>query len=242
MVPMHWRRVLLALSPVFIAALAVASPAAAGSFSINPVSLAVAPNRTTTSASLANGGTEPVSVRVLVYRWTQEDGVDVRRETTDVIVSPPIFTLAPGAAQLVRMGVKDRRAGESFRVVFEEISRPEPVGNMVQVALRLDLPLHVEAADGAPDLTWQAWRGESGAMVLEAVNTGTRHQRVLAIHRLEADETMAALSEETGVVLPAGSRRWDIGDAPGFAAGSAVTLIVRTPQGEEQQTVAVQQR
>lgn len=239
---MHWRRLLLAFFPIFIGTIAVGPPAFAGSFKVNPITLAIPPDRTTTSSSLTNNGTEPVSVRVLTYRWTQKDGTDVHQETTDLVVSPPIFTLAPGSTQLVRIGVTDRRAGGAYRVVFEEIAPQRPAGTMVQVALRLDLPLHVEAANGAPDLAWKAWRDDSGAIAVEAVNSGTRHQRVLAIGHRRENGAENLLTQEMGVVLPASSRRWLLGSGPRFQAGSALTLLVRTPEGEEQQSVVVQQR
>ena len=185
MIAIGWQRLLLATSTVLLGIVAVGSPAMAGSFKVNPVNLAIPPERVTTSASLTNSASEPVSVRVVAYRWTQVDGADLRQETGNVIVSPPIFTLEPGATQLVRVGLKERRPGDAYRVVFEEIPRERPEGNVVQVALRLDLPMHVEAAGGASELAWQAWRDGSGAVTLEATNFGNRHQRVLAISREE---------------------------------------------------------
>ena len=241
MIASRWRPLLLAISTVLLGTIAAGSPASAGSFKVNPVNLTIPADRSTTSLSLANSGSEPVSVRVLTYRWTQVDGDDMYTESTDVIVSPPIFTLDPGQAQLVRVGLWDRRSGEAYRVIFEEIPREEVSGTVVQVALRLDLPLHVETASGKPNVTWQAWRDGAGEITLEATNSGARHEKVLSIG-LDGESESPVLTREMGAVLPSSARRWVIGKQPDLTAGSAVTLNIRTPAGEAKRKVVVQQR
>lgn len=237
-----WKRLLLLALPMFVlATIAAGSPALAGSFKINPVNLSIPADRSTTSLSLANTGKEPVSVRALTFRWTQPNGQDVYGDTTDVIVSPPIFTLAPGQTQLVRVGLKERRSGDAYRVVFEEIPHKDSNGTAIQVALRLDLPLFVEAADGAPRVAWKAWRDATGRVTLEASNSGTKYQKVLAIGAVSQGQKLP-LTREMGVVLPASSRRWVVGNRPELAAGSVITLEIRTPAGEVQRKVTLQSR
>jgi fimbrial chaperone protein len=242
MTAIRWQLLLLAYPAVLLGTIAVASPGAAGSFKVNPVNLTIPPDRKTTSLSITNSAKEKVSVRVVTYRWTQVDGRDLQEETTDVIVSPPIFTLEPAKTQLVRVGVKERRAGEAYRVVFEEIPHQQVHANTVQVSLRLDLPLFVEAGDAEPAITWNAWREDAGTITLEAFNTGDRHQRVLTIGLDDTTDPESLLTREMGVVLPKSSRRWLIGKQVRFIPGSTVTLVVRNPKGADEHSVVVQQR
>ena len=242
MVALRRSILVLGLPAFLVGAIAAASPASAGSFRVNPVNLSIAPDRSTTSLSLANNGSKEVSVRVLTYRWTQVDGKDVYGETTNVIASPPIFTLAPGQTQLVRVGLKQRRSGEAYRVVFEEIPSASSSGTVVQEVLRLDLPLFVDAPAGKPIVDWQAWRDAAGEVTLEASNSGTRQQKILAIDLDGQAGEDVVLTREMGVVLPASARRWALGKRPDLAAGSAVTLKIRTPSGEVQRQVVVQPR
>ena len=86
----RWQFRLLAALAFVAGSIAADSPALAGSFQVNPVNLAVPPERTTTSLSLKNTGSEPVSVRILTYLWTQEGGEDVYSDTANVIASPPL--------------------------------------------------------------------------------------------------------------------------------------------------------
>jgi fimbrial chaperone protein len=241
MIAFRWRLRPLAFSIFVLGTVAAGSPASAGSFKINPVNLSIPADRSTTSLTLTNTANEPVSVRAVTYRWSQPGGQDVYNDTNNVIVSPPIFTLGPGQSQLVRVGLRERRSGEAYRVVFEEIPSRGSTGTLIQVALRLNLPLFVETAGGKPNVQWQAWRDATGQITLEASNSGTRYQKVLAISTDAGAGRELPLTRETGVVLPTSSRKWVVGNRPELAVGSTVTLEIRTPTGEVQRKVVVQQ-
>lgn len=60
---------------------------------------------------------------------------------------------------------------------------------------------------------------------------------------LAARQTGAELrSTQMGVVLPGSARRWKIGKAAGFKSGLPLTLNVRSPTGETQTQVTLEQR
>jgi fimbrial chaperone protein len=221
--------------------LAIAAPASAGSFQVNPVNLSLPADRQSTSLTVRNSDDEPVSVHVLTYRWTQENGRDVYTETDNVVVSPPIFTIEPGATQLVRVGLK-ARSGDAYRVILEEIPRPHPDRSQIEVALRLNLPLYVLSdRAGGPELSWSAWRDGGGDLFVEARNKGARHAQILEIAAAADSGRRTILSQEMGVILPASARRWKIGNPPGFRAGAPMRLDVRSPAGEMQTDLLVEQ-
>jgi fimbrial chaperone protein len=103
------------------ALLGVSVPAIAGSFRVNPVRVELTPDRPAGELTLSNVEQAPVGVKVTALRWTQVNGLDVYEPTTDVIASPPIFTLAGGGTQLIRIGLRTRRAGAAYRIHVEEI-------------------------------------------------------------------------------------------------------------------------
>lgn len=229
---------------LLVAGVAIAglAPARAGSFEVSPVNVALAADAAATSLTLRNSDREPVSVRVLAYKWTQVDGRDVYFETRDVIASPPIFTVAAGARQLVRIGLRTRTPGAAYRVILEEIPREKPAGTGIQVALRLNLPLYVLNKAGRADVKWATWRGGAGEVVVEARNLGTLHSQVLEIGSIDAGGKKTILSKEMGVVLPGGARRWKIAGRPEFAIGAPLLLAVRGPGGEVRSKVLVEGR
>lgn len=226
---------------ILTAALLLSSSlATAGSFQVNPVNILLAPDKAATSVTMKNSDKEPVSVRVLTYRWTQSNGQDVYTETDDLIASPPIFTMAAGGTQLVRFGLRTRTAGASYRVIFEEIPREKPATTGIQVALRLNLPLYVLNKGGEANVSWKALRTEEGEVVLEAHNQGSLHAQILEISSTDTAGKKTQLSKDMGVVLPNGARHWKVGKRPELTIGTPLLLKVRTSQRETQAEVVVQ--
>ncbi|MBV9930630.1 MAG: molecular chaperone [Alphaproteobacteria bacterium] len=208
---------------------AAAGPAGASSLRINPVSVAVAPDKGSAELRLENADPKPVAVRVTALRWTEADGRDRTEPTRDLVVSPPIFTVAPGARQLIRVGFRNRIPGAAYRLIVEEIPGPRSAGTGISVLLKLDLPLYVIAARSAvATLSWAARRGADGSLIVEGRNSGTLHAQILAIEARNAAGEAIGRSERMGVVLPSSSLAWSLGPATGAPA----ELVVRTAQGE----------
>ena len=222
------------LAATLIAALTAfgaVSPALAGSFQVNPVNIELPAGGSSTSLTIRNNDADPVSVRVIAMRWTQENGADVYAPTKDVIVSPPMFTIKGGATQLVRVGLRSRTPGAAYRVILEEIPVQKADSNGIQVALRLNLPLYVLQDKGEAKVSWKAIRGDDGELVLEARNAGTRHAQFLEISTRDSAGNKISLSKQMGVVLPGGSRQWRTGRKHS-AAMSSLPITLRT-QGHE---------
>jgi fimbrial chaperone protein len=218
-----------------------ASPAAAGSFQVDPVNIILAADRQTSSLTIRNKDAAPVAVRVVTYRWTQENGRDVYSPTSDLIASPPIFTIAPGASQLVRVGFRTR-GGRAYRVILEEIPRRQ-VGGAIQVALRLNLPLYVlPPGGGKPDVSWSLWQDASGNTFVEGRNAGTVHAQVLGFDSLGRDGRPTILSQEMGVILPGSARYWRIGKRPDLSVGAHASIQVRNPSGVTNAQLVVERR
>ncbi|MBV8687949.1 MAG: molecular chaperone [Alphaproteobacteria bacterium] len=226
-----------AAAALLLAALALpAAPAAAGAFRITPVAVAVMPDEGAGELRLHNQDSRPVAVRVTALRWTQSDGRDRTEPTADLVVSPPIFTVAPGAQQLVRIGFRRRTPAAAYRLIVEEIPGPRAPGTGVSVSLKLDLPLYVVARRGAaPALSWAARRGPGGVLVVEGRNSGDLHAQILAIEARDASGQALGRTQAMGVVLPSSSRAWTLG----AKAGTPTALVVRTAAGETRVAVRV---
>ena len=173
--------------------------------------------------------------------WTQENGEDVYTQTKDVIVSPPIFTMAGGATQLVRVGLRDRTPGAAYRVILEEIPSEKLEGTRIQVALRLNLPLYVLHKNGEAKVSWTANRNAEGELVLEGHNDGTRHAQVLELSTFDAQGDEITLSKKMEVVLPGSSIQWNVGRRD-IALSSSLPITVRTQQGEVRTSAVVEKR
>ncbi|MEA3066110.1 MAG: fimbrial chaperone protein [Sphingomonadales bacterium] len=233
-------RVALAL---LAAGLSAGTPANASSFQVDPVNLTMAAGQRRASLTIKNSDADPVAVRVFAYRWTQKDGVDVYSETEDIIASPPIFTISPGAMQLVRLGLRGPSRGNAYRIFLEEIPRQRPDNSQIQMTLRLNLPLYLlPEKGGKPELSWRVWRDAAGDLFIAATNGGPVQAQVLEIAAADEGGGTKVLSRELGVVLPGSVRHWNAGKAAGFGAGSVMRLKIRDAVGETAASIVVERR
>lgn len=202
-----------------LALTALPTPAPAGSLQVDPIRLEIDSGRRTATLRVRNQEAQPVTIRAYALTWTQADGDDRYEETASVIVSPPIFTIAGGATQLIRIGLRPQasQAPAAYRLMVEEVPQAAPNGG-VQVALRLNIPLFALIAPGeATDLSWSAARTGNGRWTIEAVNRGRGHVRVEPAAAEAATGVEFEAGAHFGTILPGAMRRWTIGADPELA-------------------------
>lgn len=227
-----------------VLALAAALVAHAGSFSANPVRLTLPAGATSTSLLLQNQGDEPVLVQAEVMAWSQQDGSDVLTPSQDLVVSPPIFKIAPGAAQTVRVGLLRPAdpAGElTYRLFLQEVPPPQPPGQqVVSIALRLSLPLFVlPRGRAAPQLIWRVAPAAEGQLKLSLANAGNAHVQAIDCKLYTQAGTLIAEHNLGGYVLPGQMRSWEIKPSQPWR-GEKLKLTARTGGGDVTAEIAVE--
>jgi len=215
------------------------APASAGTLQVNPVLVEINADRRTASVTVRNEEAVPVTIRAYALAWNQADGQDNYEETGEVIVSPPVATIAPGASQLVRVGLRAPANGaRAYRLVIEEVPEANPGGG-IRVALRLNLPLYVQTAPGdVAQLRWSAQRHPDGGWSFEATNSGTGYARLGPDAARAATGVRFDDNVHFGTVLPGSTRRWRVGGD--LRVEDAVRL--RQIQGTSSDVAAVQDR
>lgn len=205
------------------------APAMAGTLQVNPVLVAIDSDHRTASITIRNEDPVPVTIRSYALIWRQADGNDVYEETGEVIVSPPVFTIAPGATQVVRVGLRNpAAAGKAYRLIVEEVPEASPGGG-IRVALRLNLPFFAHVGPGdAAQLRWSASRDADGIWFVEAANQSAKYVRIdgaaaSAATGLRFDDDM-----HFGTVLPGGMRRWPLGREIGIVDQRILQQIARS--------------
>lgn len=203
----------LVLAALALAAFAcLPSPAAAGAFQVNPIRVDLGPGIASQSLVVRNDGTEALVVQMSVQAWSQEDGQDVYRPTQDALVTPPVAQIAPGAEQVIRVGLRrppDPTRQGTYRLFVQEVpGAPAPGVTGLQVALRVSLPVFVAAqAPARRDLHWSVARGAVGELALTVENRGNVHAQILDVE-LHASGREAALARQAHVAyVLAGQRR-----------------------------------
>ena len=223
--------------------LAAPLAAMAASLGISPVRVELSPATPTAALTLRNGGDEPTVVQVRAVAWSQNGGEDVYEPTSEVIISPPIFTVAGNSAQVVRVGLRrapDPRRELSYRIFLQEVpGPPQPGTTGVQMALRIGVPVFVKPVQPAkPELSWRIGRETGGALRVAATNPGEMHVQLIGIKLLGAGAAPGApplaSQESGGYLLPGQSREWRIEPPqPGLPTDATrLRVLASTDAGE----------
>jgi fimbrial chaperone protein len=188
-----------------------------GSFEVNPIRVELSAANRSAALSVRNTGADAVVVQLNAQAWSQADGKDVLNDTRDVLLSPTVATIAAGAEQIVRIGLRrapDARRELSYRVFIQEVPPPPKPGFQgLVVALRVGLPLFVQPTQGQAQATlvWHAALAAPDSVRVQVENTGTAHVQVSSLE-LFSPRDAEALGVQSGLtyVLPGQARAWDV--------------------------------
>ena len=207
--------------------LLVCSVATAGLVRIAPVRVDLDEAARTGVVEISNPGDTPIGIEVKALRWRQgADGADVYEPTTDVLAFPPIFTIEPGASQLVRIGrmtppSPDRE--QAYRVYFTELPvAAEDADAAIGVKMRMRIGVPVFSAPlspGEPELRIVDTRYHEDGITVSIYNSGNAHVRVSDIYASELIDAERAASRQ--YILAGSVRDFDVA----IPAGATITSI-----------------
>jgi fimbrial chaperone protein len=228
---------LLATAASIAAMLLPIEAALAGSFNVSPVRVELSAQNRTQALTVRNEGEEPSVVQAQVFAWSQEAGQDILQPTSELLVSPPVFTVQPGQSQLLRIalrGAPDPARQLSYRAVLQEVpAQARPGGPALAVALKISLPVFVEPpVDTGPKLDWQARVATNGLIELNARNLGNGHIQVADFHLSDAAGGELASQQQVSYILPGQTRTWTLTPAADLASVSRLKLAGRSDAGD----------
>lgn len=240
------RAVLTALLGMF----AGAPVAWAGSFQVNPVRIDLTPEARIATVTVTNNGSGSVVVQTRTVSWSQHDNKDDYQASNALIATPPIATIAPGASQIVRVGLRgqlDARKELAYRLFVQEVPPPPKPGfKGLQVALRIGIPVFIAPQHGTakPDIDWKAQWISGGKIQITARNNGLGHVRVDAI-RIFAGAGRQPIASESQLtyVLPGYSRTWTLKPTNGnIPTARSLHLHAQTDAGNVDASVQIAER
>jgi fimbrial chaperone protein len=176
-------------------ALLVSVHASAGSLAVSPLRLTYANASAIIAVTVENNGQTEALVQTETFAWKQAGIEHKLSATDDVIAVPPVFRLAAGARQQVRVGLTRAFAEsheQTFRLLITEVPTAVSPGT-VAVAVRHSLPIFIlPASPAAANLTVKL----ANPAGLEIANSGNKHMRILR-WRVRADSG-AVVAEGAG--------------------------------------------
>lgn len=192
------------------------SQALASGFQVSPTRVQLDSDQRVMALTIRNTSERGVNIQVELMAWSQADDQDHYEPTSELLATPPIFSLEAGEQQIIRVGLRrppERGKELTYRLFLQELPPPTPDGfNGLQIVMRMGIPVFVAPASGSAshDLDWQLQRSEDGVLRLSASNFGNGHAQVngLTLHRNGREVTPAGMF----YVLPGSSRGWAIED------------------------------
>jgi fimbrial chaperone protein len=208
-------QLLLPLAAV-LTGLLTAGSVLAGSFQVSPVRIELTPSSPTAPVNVRNESTtDSVVVQLRAVNWKQENGEDVYAPSTELIATPPIFTLQPGASQTVRVGLRRAEPSDTqqtFRLFITEVpGPPKPGFQGLQVALNIGIPVFV--APKVKQTLAPVWKAQvaDGKVTLTATNPANSHIQVLDVAvQDEQDKTAIASTPQPRYILARQSVTWQL--------------------------------
>lgn len=180
---------------------------AAQAFQVRPVRLDLGSRNTASQLMVHNPTARPLLLQAEAFDWSQDDGGDHLQPTQALIVNPPIFELAPGATQVVRVGLRkavESGVERSHRLWLSQVPTPGDGDDGVQLLLRVSLPVFVTGvATPAAQPRWQR-NGDA----LELHNLGGRHLHVHGLQLLSDQGGSASFGP--CYALPGQRCRWTL--------------------------------
>jgi fimbrial chaperone protein len=216
--------------------------AMAQSLTVLPVTIQMAPGRMATVLTIINQGDIETAVQVRTFAWNQPDGNDQLTASEEVLASPPLATIPPGATQVVRLVLRRPPQGQeaSYRILLDQIP-PAAAPGTVRVALRLSIPIFAEPATRvSPHVQFHIERDAVQAYLV-AINDGGHHEKIRDIAVATSDgSALRTEASASPYVLAGATRRWRIvAQARLPVPGGIVHLSARTDTGVIDQPVAV---
>lgn len=213
------------------------SMASAGSFQVNPVRATLSPSKPISAMTVRNTGTEPAVLQLEVMTWSQQQGKDVYTPTTEILATPPIFTVPVGGSQVIRVGLRrapDTQREMTYRLFIQEVPPPPKAGFQgLQVALRIGVPIFITpSAVQPPALAWKIYRTRDGKLEVNLTNNGGIHVQVANFKLVKVDGGELGKQHIAAYVLPSQSSSWQVKDISVPASVSTVHLFAQTDAGD----------
>ncbi|HZT56905.1 MAG TPA: fimbria/pilus periplasmic chaperone [Burkholderiaceae bacterium] len=225
--------------------LAHAAAAAASEIGVTPVVVHLDKAHDRATLSVVNSGAEPVIMQAEVIEWKRSNGAEEDAPSADMVINPSVFTVQPGQAQLVRVGLRRAAPAQregTYRIVLREVPAAPRAGELrisgqVQVLMALRVPIYVAPHAVVRELRWQARREPDGSVTATLHNEGNVHARVGRM-QLRSSEGVLASQAFPAVVFPGETQsfRWH---GLGQIVAQPLTLEAATDHGAHSVPVAL---
>lgn len=196
----------------FFAAHLLCLAAGAQALSVLPVNIFLEPGQKATTLTVTNQGTSATAIQIRAYAWSQKTGSDELTPSDDVVVSPPIATIAGGSTQVVRLILRQSPSGQegTYRILVDQIPPPAEPG-IVHIVLRLSIPVFAQISTKPVSHVQFHVERKDGKLFVVGVNDGNSHDVIRDIVLTTSDgQKFKSQGDASPYILAGATRRWPV--------------------------------
>lgn len=208
----------------------------AGSYTVQPVRIELSARQLRTTIQIQNLADEATTIQAHVVAWNASGTEEVLSDNDEILLNPPIFTVAAGHRQFLRLGLRKPRpdAVEStFRLILEEVPPPPKPGfNGITTLLKISIPIFFKPRISSPQLAWSVRQNSSQELLLSVKNSGNAHVQIRKLSVGMGNAAEAGFAQGTiTYVLQNGRKEWIIHNSE-LAGAGRLLLQAQTDNGE----------
>ncbi|MEN5300383.1 fimbria/pilus periplasmic chaperone [Brucella sp. TWI559] len=211
---------------------------------VTPVGLSLTAPAGAGLVTIRNDGRVPINVQLRVFKWDQRGGEDVYLPTKEVVASPPMVKLAPGAQQSVRVVriAKAKSGQETYRLLVDELpTATNATRSGVRFLVRQSLPVFFnDTSVSGAKVKWTA-SSNGRQLILSAQNTGADRLKVSQLLLKDHNgKGVARIDGLAGYVLGGRTKKWVFAIPAGLAVqGRKFTLTAEDDKGPIRASVSI---
>jgi fimbrial chaperone protein len=207
----------------------------AGSYTVKPVRIELSARQLRITMQIQNLDVDPTTIQAHIVAWNAKGSEEILSDSDDILLNPPIFTIAVGHTQYLRLGLRhpppDTKEG-TYRLILEEVPPPfKPGFSGLRTVLKMSVPIFIKPRIPAPQLTWTLQRTSDQELRLSVENRGNAHVQIRKF-ALTADGTDPGFVEEiASYVLQNAHKDWVIHNGQ-LAASGKLLLVGQSDIGD----------
>jgi fimbrial chaperone protein len=208
----------------------------AGSYIVKPVRIELSTRQLRLTMQIQNLDDEPATIQAHIVAWNAQGAAEILTDSDDILLNPPIFTVAAGHTQFLRLGLRHAPADiqeATYRLILEEVPPPFKAGfNGLRTVLRVSVPIFVKPRVPAPQLAWTLRKTSDQELRLSVENRGNAHVQVRKFALTASSGTGPGFAEDSATYVLQNSRKEWVIHNPQLAASDKLLLVGQTDSGD----------
>lgn len=197
-----------------------ASLCCAGVVNLEPTRLVFSNEEPVVTLHVSNPSDAKITMQLQLFRWSMQKDKNIYSPSDDIIISPPLFSIAAHQAQVVRFALSQPNLHgamqRTYRLSLLEVL-PDPKTlpeaekeKQLRIALQVLMPIFIEPKTRAENFVWLTRKLDGERYQVTLKNTGNVTLFLDAWQMLSNNKVVAEQKKQFVYVLPQHEFQWQV--------------------------------